>query len=225
MSKVFSHSGATGDIIFSLPTIRAMGGGHLVITTGNYIMQQRAEAVKPLLEAQPYITGVSIGEAPAGSINLDKFRQYAGHHNNLVEAHFKGQGMPVESSWRDGWLTVPELSQLKPYCCIHWTSNYEDPDFDWSAEVNYLTGLSEEVYIIGTSAERHEFMKRFGPVMFADVDFLRAAQMIKQAVMFTGCYSSMSTIAMGLGREYRLVQAPGHTCSSLLMPREIIVNL
>ena len=28
----FSHSGATGDIIFSLPTIRAMGGGTLYIT-------------------------------------------------------------------------------------------------------------------------------------------------------------------------------------------------
>jgi hypothetical protein len=43
--------------------------------------------------------------------------------------------------------------------------------------------------------------------------------------MFTGGYSALSTIAMGLGINYRMVQAPDHTCSSLLMEREKIINL
>jgi hypothetical protein len=43
--------------------------------------------------------------------------------------------------------------------------------------------------------------------------------------MFTGCYSAMSTIAIGLGINYRLEQAPGHTCSTLFDERETIINL
>jgi hypothetical protein len=33
--STFVHSGATGDMIFSLPTIRAMGGGKLIIDNGD----------------------------------------------------------------------------------------------------------------------------------------------------------------------------------------------
>jgi hypothetical protein len=61
-------------------------------------------------------------------------------------------------------------------------------------------------------------------VQFVDLNFLEGAYLIKNAVMFSGCYSAWSTIAMGLGLTYRIEQAPGHTCSSLLMPRETIIN-
>ncbi len=224
MTKVFTHSGATGDIIFSLPTIKAMGGGHLCITPGNEVMRQRAEAVKPLLEVQDYITGVSIVKyKPAGSIDLDKFRKYAGHHNNLVEAHFKGQGLKP-SRWQDGWLTVPESpSPGGMYAVINVTTNYADPNFDWKAEVDYLFTIADDVVMVGYESEWKALND--DRVKFYDCDFLGAACFIRDAVMFTGCYSAMSTIAMGLGIPHRLVQAPGHTCSSLLEERETIVNL
>lgn len=222
----FTHSGATGDIIFSLPTIRAMGGGQLLI---HNFHRQRYEAIKPLLEVQPYITGVEwVSEKPSDAVDLDKFRQYAGHHNNLVEAHFKGQGLAPDN-WQDGWLTLPECPELIPgirYSLVNRTTNYADPNFNWSKEVDYLRSISDEVYFIGYPDEYLLFNTTFkNHIKYFPCNFLEAAQLMKRAVMFSGCYSAMSTIAMGLGIDYRLEQAPGHTCSSLLLPREIIINV
>lgn len=223
----FKHSGTTGDLIFSLPTIRAMGGGNLYITP--YDMQ-RALSVAELVRLQPYINSVIVGDAPSDAIDLDKFRQHAGHHENLIHAHFKGQGLPIDESYKDGWLTVPEI--IEPfiwdgkYSVINYTTNYMDKAFDWKKEVDYLLTISDRVYFVGYEAEYDLFQMLFNTdAYFYKCNFAEAADLIKYAEMFTGGYSAMATIAQGLGRTLRLVQAPGHTCSSLFVPRETIVNL
>jgi hypothetical protein len=226
MDKVFCHSGATGDMIFSLPTIRAMGGGKLIITNFH---KQRADSVRKLIEVQPYITSVEWSELkPSYAYDLDKFRQHAGHHSNLVEAHYKGQGIAIDN-WQDGWLTLPEDVNIingVRYSIINRTTNYADPNFDWSKEVEYLETISDVVYFIGYPEEYLLFQDKFKTnAKYFPCDFLEGAYLIKKAVMFTGCYSAWSTIAMGLGINYRMEQAPGHTCSSLLQPREKIINV
>jgi hypothetical protein len=222
----FKHSGATGDIIFSLPTIKAMGGGKLWITKFH---KQRAESIKKLIEVQPYITEVEWTDQEVDAIDLDKFRKHAGHHLNLVEAHFHGQQIPVDKSWKEGWLTLPEdiniINGIK-YSVINRTTNYYDPNCNWTKEVEYLKSISDEVFFIGYPEEWIIFKTAFNTdVRYLPCDFLEGAYLIKKATMFTGCYSAWSTIAMGLGIPYRMEQAPGHTCSSLLEPRETIINL
>jgi hypothetical protein len=226
MSEFF-HSGATGDIIFSLPTIKAMGGGKLYITNFD---KQRAESIKKLIEVQPYITEVEIRDGWSPGYDLNRFRDYASHNNNLVEAHFRGQNIPIDPTWKEGWLTLPEpnfeLFPTKKYSVINRTTNYADPNFNWANEVEYLKTISDEVYFLGYFKEWQLFNSTFGTdINFVDLDFLEGAYFIKNAVMFSGCYSCWSTIAMGLGLTYRLEQAPGHTCSSLLEPRETIINV
>jgi hypothetical protein len=223
----YLHSGATGDIIFSLPTIQRMGKGTLYITEYD---KQRAVSIAKLIEVQPYIdTVVVTNDTPAECINLNKFRDYAGHHSNLVEAHFKGQGLEINQDWKDGWLTLPELPEyfhLSNYSVINRTTNYADPNFDWSKEVEYLLTISDKCYFVGYKNEFDLFQSLFNTkAEFYDCDFLQAAYLIKYANMFTGCYSAMSTIAIGLGINYRLEQAPGHTCSTLFDERETIINL
>lgn len=213
-------------MIFSLPTVRAMGGGDFYIANFH---KQRSESIKKLIEIQPYINNVYITDDPPEGIDLRKFFQHAGYHSNLVEAHFKGQGIPIDETWRDGWLTLPEpnfqLFPGKKYSVINRTTNYADPNFDWAKEVEYLLTISDKVYFLGYVKEWQLFNNTFGTnVEFADLDFKHGAYLIKNAVMFTGCYSAWSTIAMGLGLTYRLEQAPGHTCSSLLRSRETIIN-
>jgi hypothetical protein len=222
----FFHSGATGDIIFSLPTIKSMGGGNLYITNFD---KQRSESIKKLIEVQPYINEVIITDGDVGGIDLNKFRQHAGHHVNLVKAHFRGQELPVDESWINGWLTLPKKDITKAfgeYCVINRTTNYEDWGFDWSREVMYLESLSKKIYFIGYEQECKLFNETFRTnVEYLDCDFLEGAYLIKNAKQFTGCYSAWSTIAMGLGIKYRLLQAPNHTCSSLLQQRETIINI
>ena len=227
--NIFTHGGATGDIIFSLPTIKAMGGGKLIIHSFH---KQRYESIKKLIEVQDYIDSVEWLDYKFGdAIDLDKFRGYAGHHQNLVEAHFRGQNLSVEQNqwWRDGWLTLPDnqtmINGIK-YAVINRTTNYADPNFNWADEVAYLRTIADEVFFIGYADEYLLFNSKFGTdVKYFNCDFLEGAHLIKNAVMFTGCYSAWSTIAMGLGLTYRLEQAPNHTCSSLLMPRETIINV
>ena len=221
----FTHSGATGDIVFSLPTIKAMGGGTLYITNFD---KQRSESIKKLIAVQPYITNVVIKDGENIGYNLNRFRDYAGHFNNLVEAHFKGQNIPIDPTWKEGWLTLPKADKFKDnkYAVINRTTNYEDWGFNWAKEVEYLKSIADEVIFIGYKSEWELFNATFNTdVKYYECDFLEGAYLIQNAVMFTGCYSCWSTIAMGLGGEYRLVQAPGHTCSSLLEPREKIINV
>jgi hypothetical protein len=152
----------------------------------------------------------------------------------LVEAHFKGQGIPIER-WQDGWLksmkrilpNSPTYScGIVPYCVINRTTNYADPNFNWAKEVDYLFTLATDVIFIGYESEYNTFQELFNTkARFMPCSFLEAAYLIHNAKMFTGCYSAMSTIAMGLGINYRIEQAPGHTCSSLNEPRETIINL
>ena len=224
----FTHGGATGDIILSLPTIRAMGGGELFITKYD---EQRALSIAKLIEYQDYITAVHVVDsAPEDCINLNKFREHAGHHHNLVEAHFKGQGLPV-SEWKSGWLKpMPApafINNYAHYCIINRTTNYADPNCDWKKEVEYLqANHAKLVYFIGYRSEYDTFQSLFDTeAKYLECDFLEAAYLMYNAKMVTGCYSAMSTIAMGLGINYRIEQAPGHTCSTLFDARETIINV
>jgi hypothetical protein len=70
--NVFFHTGDLGDIIAALPTIRALGGGYLILGNrhgrgGRELMSQaRFDIIEPLLSAQSYLTGVErIDDAPA----------------------------------------------------------------------------------------------------------------------------------------------------------------
>jgi hypothetical protein len=223
----FTHGGATGDLIFSLPTIKAMGGGELFITKYD---EQRANSIAKLIEIQDYITAVHVVDTPPEDcINLNKFREHAGHYHNLVEAHFKGQGIEP-TDWKQGWLKPmphPAYYATGHYCIINRTTNYADPNCNWTNEVAYLqSNHAKDVYFIGYKSEYDLFQELFKTeAKYLECDFKEAAYLIYNAKMFTGCYSAMSTIAMGLGINYRLEQAPGHTCSSLLEPRETIINV
>jgi hypothetical protein len=218
----FKHSGATGDIIFSLPTIKKMGGGTLYISPYHL---QRAESIAPLIKLQDYITDVIISDiTPPINVDLDKFRVFAGRDSNLIEAHLKAQGLE-DNSWRDGWLRIEDKQPIidYTYSVINTGSNYKDPNFDWNKEIKYLLTLSDRVFYLGYK-EEFDLLNN-NEAEFFECDFLTAAEMIYYARMFTGGYSALSTIAMGLGINYRMVQAPDHTCSSLLMEREKIINL
>lgn len=80
--RTFAIAGDIGDCIAMLPSIRHMGGGHVVITppppgvgTGQGFCREsmqgaRYESIKPLLECQPYIHSVSWGRLPAGAIDV-----------------------------------------------------------------------------------------------------------------------------------------------------------
>lgn len=82
-SKTFRHSGKLGDIIYSLPAVKALGGGRFYVDYRTEYMEkpplgeQTALMIAKLLETQDYIEEASLYEGEPVSYNLDQFRNTA----------------------------------------------------------------------------------------------------------------------------------------------------
>ncbi len=103
--KTFSHGGDTGDLIYALPTVKMLGGGRLRLVKAQQVREPfspaKVESLRPLLEAQPYVSGVEYGEEATG-LNLDAFRRlYRDDLNlsDLVSTTFGVPHYPREEPW------------------------------------------------------------------------------------------------------------------------------
>lgn len=123
--KTFKHSGDLGDIIYSLPTIRALGGGILyldptggledpLVSWGNGRFQKTnlnlssIEEIKPILLQQEYIEDVRIWRNEKVEFNLNLFRLQL-INNNLADSHLHAFSLPY--SHRDTkWLSLDSIS-------------------------------------------------------------------------------------------------------------------
>lgn len=128
--KTFRHSGKLGDIIYSLPAVKALGGGIFYVDhRTEYIEtpplgEQTALMVIRLLETQKYVKRASLYEGETIDYDLDRFRNWAIplHVFNIikseaVEVAGKLFGAPVKDGWQMMMPAVEvDLAQL------HWES-------------------------------------------------------------------------------------------------------
>jgi len=102
MSSTFRHSGDLGDIIYSLPLIRSLGGGILYLNPGKplpvpidgiptrkFTSRKTLGMIRPLLKAQPYLVDVREWNGEEVDYELDRFRNHGLDlmHTNLAEAY------------------------------------------------------------------------------------------------------------------------------------------
>ncbi len=196
--KRFLHSGHIGDIIAFLPLMRKMGGGHIVVTDHNSTPQLmmdgfRYESLKPLLEQQDYITGVSFEKDPKNiDFNVCGFRKYWGT-GTIIEMQAKELGV---EPCIEKWLQVkPNLNlQGKIVCCR--STRYRNDLFPWR---ELIDKIRDRVVFIGVHDEYGDFVNRFGKVdRFLTNNCLDIAQAIAGSDMFIGNQSSPFWIAAGL---------------------------
>lgn len=245
MDTYFYHSGSFGDMIYSLPTVKQMGGGIFV----SDLPLHHTRNITELLEFQPYITEVlhrTQTSLPPSFINLSKFHQQPGlYKNHLVDSHAEAQGISLGCWEATPWLSVPSpypfanVSQLGPklrrdaYAVVNVTPRYRDKFFNWSREINYLFRQVEAVYFVGyrqeyeTSGLDEYRGGLYGQhrVEFVETDnMMQAAAIIKEAALFSGNQSSMLAIRQGLGLPYRFEQAPHHPNTEQRSGLETILN-
>jgi hypothetical protein len=196
--KRFLHSGHIGDIIAFLPLMRNLGGGHLVITDHNTTPQLmmegfKYESIKPLLEQQDYIHGVSFEKNPKDiDFNACGFRKYWGT-GTIIEMHAKELGV---EPCIEKWLKVePNLNlQGKIVCCR--STRYRNDKFPWRELVEKIR---DRIVFIGVHDEYGDFVKNFGKVdRHLSNNCLDIAQAIAGSDMFIGNQSSPFWIAAGL---------------------------
>jgi len=97
MAASFRHSGKLGDIVYSLATAKASGGGQFFIYAENgHASTNNAMALLPLLRLQPYISCADIWSDQEFDCDLDAFRSFDVMRSKWEPQFFAGIS---KSSW------------------------------------------------------------------------------------------------------------------------------
>src|SRR5574337_602609 len=200
-SRQFFHSGDLGDIIYALPTVKAMGGGTLFLgpttvwKTREKISPATVESLKPLLALQPYIESVVYTDIkPVDALDLNQFREYlivegdfmlAGKRRlNLAEAHLYVTKLALTECEKP-WLTVDRSEKVKDRPIVFArTHRWRNDDFPWQKIVNKL---GKWAVFVGTEDEHKDFTERFSFIPHAKTPtILDLARLVAGAYLFVG---------------------------------------
>lgn len=218
----FKHSGSAGDVIYSLPVIKELGGGTLYLSCNIndfYELQKLAnpqnhplnpykldgtlgvltpsmcEYLIPLIKEQDYITDCKIWSGEAVDLDLNLWRTSNIIHffsTNLTDCH------AIASRLRNGlgntqWLNASPNPKFETIFAR--SLRHREPDFPWR---NFKMGFPNATFI-GIECEHVDFENRFGKVPFYEArDFLELAQIIAGCTLFIGNQSLPYAIAEGL---------------------------
>jgi hypothetical protein len=223
--KTFKHSGDLGDIIYSLPTIRALGGGVLYLDpTGGasdpYIKKQcidgRTRLVKdtidfisPIIKSQPYIKDVKYWEGEHVTFNLDEFRQKfndpyrRSKTSNLADLHLEQFKLPF-SEVEKPWLEVDGDIKLDRKMIVSRSPRVQG-GFGWLNANKFV--LRDQAIFVGIPKEHEFFEWTFGieiPYYKTDT-VIELAKVIKGSEIFIGNSSFALSLAIGMGHP-RIMQ-------------------
>jgi hypothetical protein len=226
MYKTFRHGGKIGDAIFSLPTIRELGGGIL------YLPERTPDAcsnlysgLKDLLLQQPFIKEVR--EYPSGlpymqlapdihiDYDLDRARlQPMKGVVHIVKRYMDAFGINYPN-WKELWLKVEGDSALKGegYVAVSYTGRHiKNEQLQITSKVNWcqiIESLSVQPYFIGLYSEWVEFSKtRPGTIHLFTKDILDVARIVRDAQAVYCNQSSTLALAQSLGKTYYLDVKP-----------------
>lgn len=227
--KSFKHSGTLGDIVYSMPIIKQLGGGefylhlnqidwigqHYYGSKPNPFHQGRMTAydlefMRDFFLAQDYITKFDALDPRTTEIthNLDQFRPaFVGHPGNYVDIYAETFKVPRDL-WvelrNQPWLTVPEPRQIegRPYV-LNRTQRWSDPSSieGWQA---IKEQARDQAVFVGLPEEHQEF-QRFLDWELPRIEtatMLELAQIIAGAEQFVGNQSVALSLAIGLGVDW-----------------------
>ncbi|HWB82805.1 MAG TPA: hypothetical protein VG675_01610 [Bryobacteraceae bacterium] len=212
------HSGNAGDLIYSLPAVRALGVRHLLLNvyTGfqdplRKLSEQTAHALVPLLLAQEYLDRVSIvscglalEQVDPECIDVDhvfdrfRLRNMTGIH--LIHAHANAMNVQVDPN--EPFLKTPASEPADaPYVVAALTPRYRSLSAEWFREA--MTNF-RDVRFLGVPDEWQAVAGMEGRLHTCR-DFLEMACLIQRAALFVGTPSLASAIAEGL-KVWRAVE-------------------
>ena len=224
--KAFKHSGDLGDIVYSLPVIKSMGGGILLLDpTGGeddpWCRDQCAggktkfnkdsfEFIKPLIEAQDYID--SCREWKPGDnvdVNLNEFRSKfsdpntRSKTNNLIDLHMDCFGLP-EWDYNRGWLQATSSTHHDRKVIVCRSPRYQT-NYSWFLINRHL--FENNAFFMGLDKE-HELFEWTFEISIPHVKVYNALDMlnyIRGCGTFIGNPSFPLSLAVGLG-DVKVVQ-------------------
>ena len=219
MDKTFKHSGDLGDIIYSLPTIKKLGGGilYLDITGGSdeYICKAQCmegktkfnevsfNYIKPLIETQSYIKKVEIYNGEKIDYNLNNFRykfsdpSSRSKTKNLLDLHLEAFDLP-EWNPNESWIEVNKTINLDRKTLVTRTPRYQS-NFPWFQSRKY--NIRDNAMFIGLPKEHEYFEWTFD----IKIPYYPVKNALEMAIALNSCKALISNqtstlaIAIGIG--------------------------
>jgi hypothetical protein len=226
-------SGDIGDIIYSLCAIKALGVELVYLNVDEKYKlpgigqtkfnENGAHALKPLIEAQPYIKEVRMYKGEKVDYNFDLFR-YCGDltYQNLCEAMLKTFGLSKEERNKQ-WLFIEPVATSKPVL-INKTDRYLNRNVDWNSFLQHYGGF---MAFVGIEKEYESFINEHSGFInehkleipfYPTKDFLELAKLISGCSIFIGNQSSPYSIAEGLKKD--TIQVVCDECPNCIFPRD-----
>ena len=213
MSKVFHHGGKFGDMIFALYTMKALGGGQLVVSDYHGVNWnlEIARTMTDFLLAQSYVEYIwRVRHSDLDGVDVDYDLQHAEDDKNpeaFPEWH--GGSWPgncnikkryavhfgVDYDREAVWLTAPHTRSVDVAIHIPQRRSVRTSE-DWREIVERLRELGLRAVILGEEG-------------IGAYNLLESADYINSAKVFLGVVSSCNAIAEGLGKRRLVEQADG----------------
>lgn len=212
----FYHSGDLGDVMYSLPVIKELGGGVLVLSQDYHGMELRDPMVekkctqlKKLLTGQSYIVSVEhIGKKPSDiDYDLNNARQPfidwgAGkfteeeintlRFKSLISHYEDLYELKETNNYQYYFPKTKKIINGKPII-LNRTARYNNKTFPWQQLVD---DFKDKIIFVGLGDEYTEFCKNFGKIDYHFTkDYYELMEVIAGAKLFIGNQSFPYSIA------------------------------
>ena len=225
MSVTFNHAGKIGDLLYSLnfclELVQHFGvekfNFHIqtnvefekshVGQTGVMLTTEAAQFIKPLLEAQPYIEQVTVGDqVPNGAIDLNKFRkQLINYYSGDIRDYYyslTNVSLPREF-WKQVLFVEPNV-QFKDKILFTLTERYVNCNVDYKQ----LEQFKDKLVFVGTEAEHKVFCQKYFELKFVKFNsLLELASAIAGAKGYISNQNGLCVVAEGLKVNRGLITA------------------
>jgi hypothetical protein len=226
--KTFKHSGALGDLIYSLPIVKHFGPGEFYLHLNQMdwigqhyygakptafhqgrMTQGDFEYMKTFMEAQQYITKFDVLDPKTTEIthNLDRFRPvFVGHPANYIDIYSNVFGLDKEDATvaaTQPWLTVPTPVKIPGKTTVINRTRRWIPPTPGPAWAQLKEQIEHQSVFVGLEDEYRAFCQDTGwDIPFHPTgDMLALASVIAGAECFVGNQSQAYALAVGLGVE------------------------
>jgi hypothetical protein len=215
--KTFKHSGDLGDIVYALPTIRALGGGILYLDAAGGVSEPACRAqcidgktkfspagfdfIAPLLRRQSYLSEVAVWAGEGIDCNLDRFRYKfvdgtaRSKTRNLLDLHLDAFGLPPLDP-NAAWLDCGEPIALDRPVVVSRSPRMQ-ANFPWF--VTRKAVLRDRAVFVGLPKEHEYFEYTFDVA----IPYRPVADALEMARIIAGCEllvaNSTFALAVGIG--------------------------
>jgi hypothetical protein len=199
----FGHIGDFGDTLYSLPSVRELGGGvyYAKDQSGCQPFICRIPALKRLLEEQWYIESLSPHSGEKIDHDFSDFRQ-GGFPYGVTLGELHASWVGAKPQFDQAWIEVDPDPRTKGKIVIARSARYRNPYFPWGQLVEKFAG---HMLFVGVRAEHVDFVKMYGHVPWLPTnDLYEVASAICGSELFIGNQSAPGAICEGL--KHRSIQ-------------------